>query len=242
MASRKEQKEQLRREREEREAAERSAARRKQMVGYAAGAAVVLIALVIGVVLLTRGSGGGDDGMNTSADVLPDGGEIPDQKITDLDEAAQAAGCELESFKGSEDSRRHVQSLDEQVKYSSKPPSIGPHFNPAPADGAYENALDVKEIVHTLEHGRMVIWFKKDLPAGERANFKAFYDDDPYQMVLTPDETRMTYAVAATAWSRDPLPGGTGRLLGCDTYDEKVFDAFRAFKDEYRGNGPEAIP
>jgi len=242
MASRKEQKEQLRREREEREAAARAAARRKRLVGYAAGAAVVILALAVAGFLLMSGDDEGGGANETSADVLPDDGEVPEQQITDLDEAAQAAGCELKSFKGSEDSRSHVDSLEEEVRYSSSPPSIGTHFSPAPPDGAYENARDAKEIVHTLEHGRIVIWFKKGLPADKRAGLKAFYDEDPYQMVLTPDETGMTYEVAATAWNRDPLPGGTGRLLGCETYDEKVFDAFRAFKDEHRGSGPEAIP
>jgi hypothetical protein len=48
--------------------------------------------------------------------------------------------------------------------------------------------------------------------------------------------------VAATAWNRDPEPGGTGRTLGCPRWNDGVIDALRAFRDEYRGKGPEPIP
>lgn len=242
MASRKEQKEQLRREREERENAEKAAARRKRLVGYAAGAAVVILAVAVAGFVLMGGDGGGGGSTDTDADILPDGGEVPEQEVTDLEEAVSAASCELESFKGNENSRSHVNSLDEQVEYSSNPPSIGPHFNPPAEDGAYEDPPDVKELVHNLEHGRVIVWFQQGLPAEQRANLQALFDEDPYQMVLVPNKTDMTYEVAATAWNRDPAPGGTGRLLGCDAYSEEIFDALRAFRDEHRSNGPEAIP
>ena len=242
MSSRKEQKEQLRREREEREAAERAAGKRKRLVGYAAGAVVVILALAVAGFLLVSGDDEGGGSTDTGADVLPDGGEVPEQEITGLDEAAAAASCELKSFPGKEGNRDHITDPNEVPAYSSNPPSEGRHTDPPVEDGSYEEAPDVKPLVHNLEHGRAIVWFQKELPAEQRANLKALFDEDPYQMVLVPNETDMTYQVAATAWSRDPEPLGTGRLLGCDTYDEKVFDAIRAFKDEHRGNGPEAIP
>ncbi len=243
MASRKEQKEQLRREREEREAAERAAARRKRLVGYAVGAAVVILALAVaGFVLMSGDDEEGGGTSDTAADVLPDGGEVPDQQITDLAEAATAAGCERESFRGEEGSRDHITDPNEVPEYSSNPPSEGRHLDQPAPDGSYEQAPEAKQLVHNLEHGRIVVWFQKNLPADQRANLKALFDEDPYQMVLVPNETNMPYQVAATAWNRDPEPLGTGRLLGCDTYNEKVLDAIRAFKDEHRSNGPEAIP
>jgi hypothetical protein len=238
VASRKEQKEQLRREREEREATARAAARRKRLVGYAAGAAVVILALAVaGFVLL---SGDDDEGGGTaSADVLPDGGEVPAQEVTDLGEAASAASCEQKSSKA--DSREHISDIGETVEYSSDPPTSGRHFESPEQDGAFEEAPDTKLLMHTLEHGRVIIWFKPTLPEQERANLKALFDEDEYQMVLVPSDT-MPYEVAATAWNREPEPNGTGRLLGCDTYSDMVFDALRAFKDEHRSNGPEAVP
>jgi hypothetical protein len=239
VASRKEQKEQLRREREEREATARAAARRKRLVGYAAGAAVVILALAVAGFVLLSGDDGEGGGGTASADVLPDGGEVPAQEITDLGEAASAASCEQESSKA--DSREHISDIGETVEYSSDPPTSGRHFESPEQDGAFEEAPDTKLLVHTLEHGRVIIWFKPTLPEQERANLKALFDEDSYQMVLVPNDT-MPYEVAATAWNREPEPNGTGRLLGCDTYSDMVFDALRAFKDEHRSNGPEAIP
>lgn len=245
MASRKEQKEQLRREREEREAAAKAAERRRRLVGYGAAAALVAAVAVVAVVLLlSGGDGGGSDtaggGKAESGDVLPDDGSVPGPKIEDLQEAVQAADCELKSFKGG--GGGHTRDLGEKIDYDSNPPTHGRHFEIPADDQAYEEAPDAKELVHSLEHGRIVVWFKQDLPAEQRANLKALYDEDPFQMLLAPNETGMTYAVAASAWNRDPPPGGTGRLLGCPEYNEQIFDAVRMFKDEHRSNGPEPVP
>ena len=73
-------------------------------------------------------------------------------------------------------------------------------------DGAYDKAPDVKELVHVLEHGRIVIWFQKSLPEKDRAGLKALFDEDSYQMVLTPDDTGMKYQVAASAWTATRCP------------------------------------
>ena len=241
MASRKEQKEQLRREREEREAAARASARRKRLVGYAAGAAVVILALAVaGFVLMSGDDDKGGGSTNAGADVLPDGGQVPAQQITDLGEAVTAASCELKSEKAAP-AGEHITDIAETVEYPTDPPTSGRHLDIPEEDGAFEAAPDAKRLVHTLEHGRIIIWFQSSLPEQQRANLKALFDEDEYQVLLVPDDT-MPYQVAATAWNREPEPVGTGRLLGCDTYNDKVFDAIRAFKDEHRSNGPEAIP
>jgi hypothetical protein len=94
-----------------------------------------------------------------------------------------------------------------------------------------------------MEHGRVIIWFKRNLPSDDRANLRTvFEEEEAYQMVITPDPTNMKYAVATTAWNADPEPNGTGRLLGCPKMNDEVFDAIRAFRDEHRSNGPEPIP
>jgi hypothetical protein len=236
VASRKEQKEALRREREQREREAREAARRRRLVGYGVGAALALAALVVVAVLLL--SGGGDGG-SASADVLPDGGEVPRQQLTELDEAADAAGCKLESVRVR--GRNHTSSLSERVNYSTNPPTGGNHYIEPSDDAAYTEAPQDEQLVHSMEHGRVIVWFKPSLPEDARADLKAFYDSDTYQMLIVPRRD-MPYAVAATAWNREPEPDGTGRLMGCPRFDEKLFDALRTFRDEHRSNGPEPIP
>jgi hypothetical protein len=235
VSSRKERKEALRREREERERQAREAERRKRLVGYGAAGALALGALVVVAVLLLSGGGSG----GASADVYPDGGEVPRQQVTELEEAARAAECELKSNRAQ--GREHTSTLSERVEYRTNPPTGGNHFIAPSEDAAYAQAPQDEELVHSLEHGRVAVWFKPSLPEDARANLKALYDSDTYQMLLVPRRD-MRYEMAATAWNREPEPNGTGRLLGCRRFSDRVFDALRAFRDEHRSNGPEPIP
>ena len=173
-------------------------------------------------------------------DVLPPGGEAPKFSGTGLREAARVAGCELESFRAK--SREHVSDPDAKIEYASAPPTSGKHSEVAAEDAAYLTAPDEKSLVHSLEHGRVVVWFKADLPREARASLRAFYEQDSLQTLLTPDETGSDLEVAATAWNRDPSPNGTGRLLGCDGFTPTVVDALQAFRKRHRGRGPEAVP
>ena len=198
--------------------------------------------------LALAGCGGGDDGDEGSADrpanqaeraLLPEGGEAPEQQIDDLDAAARAAGCELQST--APDSRDHVADIDAQIDYETNPPTAGRHFGAAAEDGIYEEAAPDTTLVHSHEHGRVVIWFKPELPAEARAGLRSLVEEDDDKMLIVP-RAEMTYDVAATAWNADPDPHGTGRLLGCPSFGPEVYDALRGFRDEHRGRGPEAIP
>ena len=83
-------------------------------------------AVVVILVVVLVGGGGDGGGENVGGSVLPDGGSVPEQKVTDLDAAAKAAGCELKSFKGT--SREHTDDLAEQIQYNSNPPTSGKHY------------------------------------------------------------------------------------------------------------------
>ena len=239
MSHRREQKEKLRQEREERERQARAAAQRKKMVGYGAGGLLALAAVVV-LVLLVAGGNGDGGGDAQAAEVFPDGGSFPEQKIFDVAPAAKAAGCTLRSVKGS-GVATHTTSLDDRVKYKTNPPTTGRHYEIPAQDGVYGNAPQDEELVHGEEHGRVIFWVKPSIPEDQRANIRALVDDDSYQMFLVP-RTNMPYAVAATAWNADPPPEGTGRLLLCSQVNDKTYDALAAFRDEHRSKGPEPIP
>jgi hypothetical protein len=234
VSSRKEQKEKLRKERLERERAAQEAAQRKRMVGYGAGGVMAVVAVaVVAFLLLSGGSG------SASTELYPDGGNVPDQKTSNLNAAMKAAGCKQTEYPSK--SRSHVTNIKQKIQYSSNPPTSGSHYyNPA-EDGAYDNPPPDIQLVHNLEHGRVIVWFKRTLPEEARANLKAFYDSDTYQMVMAPRQN-MPYQIAASAWNRNPTPNGTGRLMSCPKYTPAVFDALRAFREANRSNGPEPIP
>jgi hypothetical protein len=237
VSHRREQKERLRREREERERQARAAEQRKKLVGYGAGGLLALAAIIVLVVLATGGSDGGTDAQ--AAEVFPDGGSFPEQKVFDVAPAAKAAGCTLRDVKAN--SREHTTSLDQRVKYSTNPPTSGRHYQIPAQDGIYGDPPQDEELVHGMEHGRVIFWVKPSLPEDVRANIRALVEDDSYQMFLVP-RANMPYAVAATAWDADPAPNGTGKIMTCDRVDDQTYDALAAFRDEHRSQGPEPVP
>jgi hypothetical protein len=240
MAKRKTEKEALRRQREEREARARAEQQRKRLVGLGDAAALVIIAVV--VVFVLAGGGGDDAGPGGGGNFFPEGGDVTAQKVFDLNQAADAAGCELKSNKGS-GVATHTTSLSEKMHYKTNPPTTGRHYEIPAEDGVYNGKPPPDEaLVHALEHGRVIIWVKPSVPADARATVRAMSDEDEGFQTLLVERKEMPYAVAATAWNRDPQPGGTGRTLGCDRWTPEVVDALRAFRDEHRSNGPEPVP
>jgi hypothetical protein len=237
VSHRREQKEALRREREERERQAKAAQARKQMVGYGAGGVLIIAVVIVGAIVLTAGGSSSGD---VDPSVLPGGGDVPKQTQFDLKKAAAAAGCELRSVKAS-GNFDHTQDPNERVKYDSNPPTSGRHFVVPADDRAYSTAPTDEQLVHNLEHGRVIIWFKPTLPKDTRADLKALYDEDTYQLLLVP-RSKMPYQVAASAWNGDPAPNGVGRLFTCKRTSPELWDALRAFRDEHRSRGPEPIP
>lgn len=238
MARRKGEKEALRRERERREAEARAAERRKRLVGYGGGALLAIAAIAV-IVVLAAGGGNGAEGQG-GGDIFPEGGDVPEQTEFQLEPAAEAAGCDLRSKRAS-GVADHTTSLDERVKYDSNPPTNGRHFQAPTEDGLYHEAPADEQLVHTMEHGRVVVWVKPSLSEEGRKGIRALFDEDDYQTVVVP-RSNMRPGIAATAWNRDPDPGGTGRTLACPGWNDRVPDALRTFRDEHRGNGPEPVP
>jgi hypothetical protein len=231
MASRKEQKEKLRQERLAREQAAAAAANRRRRMGYIV-AGVLVTAVVVAVVAIAFASGGNSGGGSSSTSGSWPSGSIPKQKITDLNAAVKAAGCVYRTPK--DEGRGHTSSPNTRVTYKSQPPTSGKHWAVPAHDAAYtKDPYPYEGLVHALEHGRVIYWFKPDAPASVRGALKKLYDEDNKLVVLAPNDRAMPYQVAASAW---------GRYVGCPTYNDKVPDAFRAFRDAYRLKGPEYFP
>ena len=159
----------------------------------------------------------------------------PEIQFGDLRESAQQAGCELK-LNQPDEGNAHIPDTT-PFTYKSNPPTSGSH-NPTPiADGAYLTPLNydtstspnVRNFVHSLEHGRIEIQYSPDLPEDEQLALKGVFDEDPGGMILIPNPN-MPYAVAVTAWTQ---------LVGCPNYSPIDLDVIRNFRDTYRGNGPE---
>jgi len=159
-----------------------------------------------------------------------EGAEPAPVEEQDLEAAADAAGCDLE-LGLKDEGNTHIQPSD-TPEYGTEPPTSGDH-DPVPlADGAYLTPPRERYFVHSLEHGRVAILYNPSLPEEDQLALKGVFLEDPDGMILAPYE-QMPYEVAAAAWTN---------YIGCDSYSPEALGAIRDFRDEFRGNGPEAIP
>jgi Protein of unknown function (DUF3105) len=235
MASRKEQKEALRAERERKAAEAAAAERRKRMIGFGAAGVLVAAALIaIVVVVLASGGddGGGDSGGENRA-AEPDSADfqkasIPKAQATNLDQAAKAAKCTVKTFPA--EGRNHV---DGHVDYKTNPPTSGNHFEIPSEDGAYTEAPPMEHLVHSMEHGRVILWFQPTASPQLKGQMKALFDEDNFHMLLAPNTRDMPSQVAASSWTRS---------VTCPKVNDKTWDALRLFRDRYRDQGPEQVP
>jgi Protein of unknown function (DUF3105) len=245
MADRREEKARLRQIREEAEKREAAEQRRKLLVGYGV-AGVLTAAVVLGIVIVVLGSSGGGASGNshivgsgvgfstTTSDLKPDdrvGTKTkagPLATAAALPQAAKAAKCVLRN--PPDEGNVHLLPSQPTPKYKSNPPTSGNH-DPIPlANGAYDAPItNFRHAVHSLEHGRIEVEYKADLSGAEQLKIKGVVDEDFRDMILFQNPS-MPWQVAAAAWDH---------YLGCKTYNSKVLDAIRAFRDTYRDHGPE---
>lgn len=136
-----------------------------------------------------------------------------------------ASGCKADSQ--TDDGSAHISD----PTYTVDPPTGGDHLE-QPASPGFRSIADappVGQVVHSLEHGYVALWYRPDLPADQVSRVRSVLDAFPVDVVVVPGTT-MAGPVAATAWHH--------RLL-CPTADPV---ALRAFVSAYRNKGPEKVP
>jgi hypothetical protein len=233
MSSRQEEKERRKRERQEREAAESASAARRKRMQLVFGGGLALVAVIAVVVVVVFVAGGGSD--DPAAKVPEGSAKIPAQQISDIKQAASAAGCTLKDTPN--EGAGHIEKTFKPSDYKQNPPTSGAHFPQWYPDGIYNpgDTPELGKLVHTLEHGRIDVQYAPGTPATTVAQLETFFkeNEDGYHMLLFENGTKMPFAVAATAWDHQ---------LGCKTMNNKVFDALRTFREAYIDKGPEVVP
>ena len=190
-------------------------------------AGIVVVVFVLGG---SEGGGGAKRASKTAADV-----ELPVQQVSDIKEAAKAAGCTLNNpaYEGANHEQKDFTPSD----YKTNPPTSGNHTPDWYEDGIYApgDVPNLGKTVHPLEHGRILIQYKPGTPKATVDQLEALLaeNEDGYHMMLFENTTGMESAVAATAWTHS---------LTCPEMNDKVFDAFRTFRARYIDKGPERVP
>jgi len=237
VASRQEEKEARRQERLERERKEASAAGRRKRMQLVGGALLGVAAVAAVVVAIVVGLGGGD--AETEAQPPRSGDQasvtLPPQETTDYEAAAKAAGCTLEN--PAFEDVRHEDRKFVPSDYKTNPPTSGSHTPDWYDDGIYAPGTteELGKLVHTLEHGRINVQYKKGTPAKVVTQLEALLaeQNEGYHMLLYENTTGMEPQIAATAWTHS---------LSCPEMNDKVFDAIRTFRARYIDKGPETVP
>jgi hypothetical protein len=194
-----------------------SDARSKWLLIAFAASGVLGLAAVAAVIALTNSGGGTADAANVPTTL-------------------KAAGCTFKTVKAA--GRQHVTSLDAKIKYNTTPPSNGNHYYSPATWGFYGSAANPVQVVHNEEHGGVIIWWGDRVPQATIDKLHDFYSSSANGMLGTPYPT-LGNKIALTAWTAKEGGLGQGRVAVCGSYDEKAFTAFR---DAFRGKGPERYP
>jgi hypothetical protein len=200
--------------------------RNRAALGLARGS--LAVAAVIGAVLLaTGGSPSRTTPTGTVAGITPPA--LPPVRTRDLATAARRAGARFIAYDYAFGINQHTTRA---VRYPTNPPTNGPHFPVPGADGDYagQTPPPTEQVVHALEHGRVVIQYRPGLPTAQVAQLVALFAEAPRHVLLVENRTGMRCEVAVTAW-------GHGML--CPTFRPQVLDAIRAFRATYLDKGPE---
>ena len=154
--------------------------------------------------------------------------------------AAKAAGCTVRTFPadsgglGVGKARTHVTTLEPGYSQSI-PPTSGPH-NDVWADwGYYTQPVPYRYLVHNMEHGGVEIHYGSRLKPDNAKSLAALWAEKPAYMVVVPDAGAgfPKQGVVVTSWQR---------WMVCKPFGAKSLPAIRAFRDTYRGVGPEQVP
>jgi uncharacterized protein DUF3105 len=227
MSSRKEEKERLRQEREQAEQAARASEARRKRLGIVLGG--VLALAVVAIVAFALLSGGDDSSGGPRDPDEKNSSALPAKQTDDLDEAVKAAGCVNKTFPN--EGNQHLPSQDSTFDdYKTNPPTSGTHRPPPAAfDGVYEPGRepDKENWVHTLEHGRVIFQYAPGTPENRIKQLEKLMNEgvngqpSGFKSALMENNTKMPFAVAGVAWRR---------YVGCKDFNDKVFDALRAFR------------
>lgn len=138
--------------------------------------------------------------------------------------------------KHTDQGQKHISPGESHVAYNSNLPSSGPHYDRATTWGIKDGAIVDETLIHSLEHGGVVIAYKPDLPQAQINQLKDIFAKLPassrfneVKAVLVPRAAN-TRPIELAAWTY--------------TFDLDAPDATKmlAFYGSHLDKGPELVP
>ena len=152
--------------------------------------------------------------------------------------ALKQAGCTYNVVTAAKGRRAHQQPRREAELEHLPAVEWAPLPGPGPV-GLLHRPVPLMQAVHNLEHGGIEIEWGSKVPKSQVDKIRRFYDSSPNAMLAFP-LPRLGNKIALVAWTQKRgETRGQGRVAKCTRFDQT---AFKAFRDAFRGKGPERFP
>jgi hypothetical protein len=178
----------------------------------------------------------------------------PVELLAQAEQAKAAAGCDpvenVGAYQPEDQDQLHVSGEERPPlsSYASVPPASGPHSQTTARAAVYDEPPAIDRVLHSLEHGAVIVWYTPEATGEELDRLRAFYDGPDGDRVIVapydyPDEGDAGRLPAGTgmamvAWHHVQL---CGQISLPAAFDFSASYGAPPYEDRaYLGNAPEA--
>lgn len=124
----------------------------------------------------------------------------------------------------------HVARGKTHDEYNSNPPTSGPHYGDGVAGpGIKTESVSDELVLHSMEHGAAVLWYKADLPESDISRLRSAFQSAEGKKIMLP-RADLDVPVVLTSW---------GYLLKLEGIDEAKI---KEFIETNNDRAPEKAP
>ncbi len=117
-----------------------------------------------------------------------------------------------------------------QVQYNSNPPTSGQHYIKWITRGIYDKPQVDGNLVHSLEHGAVIVSYKSDLSKEDVEKIKSVFGSTSVSKKIMVPRDNLDVPIALTSW---------GRLLKLQIIDATSEAKIKEFMETNKDRGPE---
>lgn len=117
-----------------------------------------------------------------------------------------------------------------QVQYNSNPPTSGQHYAKWITRGIYDKPQVDGNLIHSLEHGAVILSYKSDLAKEDVEKIKSVFSKASVSKKIMVPRENLDTPVALTSW---------GRLLKLQTIEATSEAKIKEFMETNEDRGPE---
>ena len=123
----------------------------------------------------------------------------------------------------------HVGRDETHIAYKTNPPTSGPHWVGVAGPGIKDEPVADELVLHSMEHGAAVVWYREGLEQDEIEKIKEAYSNASGKKIMLPRKD-LDVPVALTSW---------GYLLKLETVDGAII---KEFIETNNDRAPEKAP